>query len=266
MKRIAVLQSNYIPWKGYFDIIAAVDEFVLYDCAQYTKNDWRNRNQIKTPRGKSWLTIPVRQRQLGQTIAETEIADTSCFRRHWDAFRQAYARAPHFRDCAQLLEDLFLGPPPSMLSEANERLLRRVCAALGVATPITHADDYRPEGDRNERLLDLCRKAGATHYLSGPAARAYLDEGRFLEAGILVEWMDYRGYPEYPQPYPPFDHAVSILDLLACAGPTAPALLLHAQRKNDVPERQHRRAGLQEWSHPGHPVLTPEGGVVDAGQ
>lgn len=229
MKRIAILQSNYIPWKGYFDVIAAVDEFVIYDCVQYTKNDWRNRNQIKTPKGKSWLTVPVRQRHLGQTIAETEIADPECFRRHWDIFRQAYARAPHFRECSRLLEDLFLGPSPTMLSEANTRLLKRISEGLRLDTAITRAEDYMPEGDRNERLVDLCRKAAATHYLSGPAARAYLDESRFTEAGIIVEWMDYTGYAEYPQLYPPFDHAVSILDLLACAGHEAPSFMLHAR-------------------------------------
>jgi hypothetical protein len=228
MKRIAVLQSNYIPWKGYFDIIGQVDEFVLYDCVQYTKNDWRNRNQIKTANGKTWLTIPVRQEKLAQTIAETRIADSGCFRRHWLTFRQAYAKAPHLRYCSDLLEDLFLDPsPPSLLGASNGRLIRRICEGLGMRTRIVDSGDYAPVGDRNERLLDLCRKAGATHYLSGPAAAAYLDEARFAQAGIAVEWMRYDDYPDYPQLHPPFDHFVSILDLLAATGADAPRYMRH---------------------------------------
>jgi hypothetical protein len=230
MKRIAVLQSNYIPWKGYFDIIARVDEFIVYDCVQYTKNDWRNRNQIKTANGKSWLTIPVRQQRLAQTIAETEIADPGCFRKHWLTFRQAYARAPHLEYCIELLEDLFLDDtPPRLLGASNVRLIRRICEGLGIRTPIVDAETYAPAGDRNERLVDLCRKAGASAYLSGPAAGAYLDESLFAQAGIEVEWMQYEDYPPYPQPYPPFDHFVSILDLLAAAGPDAGRYMLHVE-------------------------------------
>ncbi|HVI25748.1 MAG TPA: WbqC family protein [Xanthomonadaceae bacterium] len=230
MKRIAILQSNYIPWKGYFDIIAAVDEFVVYDCVQYTKNDWRNRNQIKTAQGKTWLTIPVRQRELAQTVEETEIADPRCLRRHWTTFRQAYAKAPHLRHCAALVEDLFLAEPPRLLAEANLGFIRRICEGLGIDTRISNVHDYAPSGDRNERLVDLCRKAGATSYLSGPAARSYLDESLFAAAGIRVEWMRYDGYPEYPQPHPPFDHYVSVLDLLAATGPDARAHLLAHSR------------------------------------
>jgi WbqC-like protein family len=229
MKRVAVLQSNYIPWKGYFDIIAAVDEFIVYDCVQYTKNDWRNRNQIKTPQGKTWLTVPVRQHHLAQTIEETQIADRTCFARHWRTFRHAYAKAPHLGYCTDLLEDLFLDPqPPELLGMSNVRLLRRIAEGLDIRTPIRDANAYAPSGDRNERLLDLCVKAGATTYLSGPAAAAYLDTERFASAGITVEWADYDGYREYPQPYPPFDHFVSILDLLAATGPDAKSYLRYA--------------------------------------
>src|SRR5664280_3071364 len=100
-KRIAILQSNYIPWKGYFDLINSVDEFILYDTAQFTKNDWRNRNTIKTPQGILWLTIPVRH-NFGQTIQETRVSDPSWGRRHWATLLQNYARAPHFGEYASL--------------------------------------------------------------------------------------------------------------------------------------------------------------------
>ena len=232
MKRVAVLQSNYIPWKGYFDIIAAVDEFIVYDCVQYTKNDWRNRNQIKTQQGKIWLTAPVRQLALGQTIEQTQIADPRCFRKHWNAFTQAYAKAPEIRYCIDGYADIFLDPsPPAMLSDVNVRLIRRTCELLGIGTRIRSTGEFDLPMGRNERLLDLCVQAGATVYLSGLAAQSYLDETIFAKAGIAVEWMDYSGYLDYPQPHPPFDHFVSVLDLIACTGRAAPDYLLRTGRR-----------------------------------
>lgn len=232
MKRIAIVQSNYIPWKGYFDLIASVDEFIVYDCVQYTKNDWRNRNQIKTAHGKTWLTVPVQHQSLGQAIDEVEVANPNCFRKHWMTFRQSYAKAPHIRFCVDQLEPLFMeDSPPHLLSTVNVRLIRAVNALLGIRTPLRDAREFDLTGDRNDRLLSLCRQAGATHYLSGPAANSYIDEQQFAEAGVALEWVSYEGYPEYEQPHPPFDHRVSILDLLACAGPAAPQFMLHARGK-----------------------------------
>lgn len=231
MRRVAILQSNYIPWKGYFDIIANVDEFIIYDCVQFTKNDWRNRNQIKTAQGKTWLTVPVRQHSLQQNIDEIEIADPSCFRKHWNTIRQSYARALHIRHCTRSFEHLFLDPaPPRLLSESNLRIIRAICAELGITTTIRTAREFDLQGDRNQRLVNLCQQAGATTYLSGPAARSYLNETEFENAGITVEWMEYSGYSEYKQPHPPFDHHVSVLDLIACTGPDAAEYLIRTGR------------------------------------
>jgi hypothetical protein len=228
MKRVAILQSNYIPWKGYFDIIASVDDFVLYDCAQYTKNDWRNRNQIKSSDGKIWLTIPVRQRSLEQTIEQTEIADTRCFSKHWKTFCQLYAKSPYIKYCDDSFADLFLDrAPPTSLSDCNFRFIRRVCELIGIRTKIHRSNEFEISGDRNQKLVNLCTKMGATTYLSGPAADTYLDESLFRKAGICVEWMSYVGYKEYPQAYPPFDHHVSVLDLLANTGPQSADFMLH---------------------------------------
>lgn len=222
-RRIAIVQSNYIPWKGYFDLINAVDEFVLYDDVQYTRRDWRNRNRIKSARGPVWLTVPVRVKgRFEQTIAETEIADPSWGTEHWRTLVHAYARAPYFGVYRDLFEPLYLGQSPERLSEVNRRLLLAVCDALGIGTPITLSSEYRLVEGKQERLIEICRQAGATTYLSGPAARSYIDEAHFADAGVTVEWADYGGYPEYPQQHPPFDHYVSVLDLLFNVGPRAP--------------------------------------------
>jgi hypothetical protein len=226
---IAVLQSNYIPWKGYFDLMAAVDRFVVYDVVQYTKNDWRNRNRIKTPSGPVWLTIPVRHSgRFGQRIEEVEVADQRWRPRHWRTIEQAYRRAPFFDACREPFEALYLGSTESRLSAVNRTFLEALCASLAIATPLADAAEIDLPEDRIERLVAICRHFGATRYVSGPAAKAYLDESAFEQAGISVQYFDYSGYPEYPQLYPPFEHSVSALDLLFNTGPDARRWMLPA--------------------------------------
>ena len=228
MKRIAIVQSNYIPWKGYFDLIRASDEFVLYDSVQFTRRDWRNRNQIKTASGPAWLTVPVETRgRYLQRIDETRIAGSAWAGEHWQRIRHAYARAPHFAAYADELSALYaaLADEP-LLGRVNRRLLEAACGWLGIGTPLTACTGYPAEGDATQRLVGICVAAGATHYLSGPAARAYLRPELFSEAGIVLEYADYSGYPEYPQPHGAFVHGVSVLDLLFNVGPDAPRYLI----------------------------------------
>jgi hypothetical protein len=223
VKRVAILQSSYIPWRGYFDIIGLVDEFILYDVVQFTKRDWRNRNRIKTPAGAQWLTIPVvTAGAFHQKIANARIADPSWAAKHWRRLTHAYARAPFFAMYRDRFAELYarcegLGS----LSEVNRTLIEAVAADLGLHTRITEAAQYPSDGDRNGRLVTLCRALGATTYVSGPSARAYLDADRFREAGIEIEYMDYSGYRPYPQLHGPFEPSVSVLDLLFNVGPEA---------------------------------------------
>lgn len=216
MKRVAVLQSSYVPWKGYFDIINSVDEFILYDEVQFTKNDWRNRNLVKTREGTAWLTIPVRGTgRFGQSIREVEIGDPRWPEKHRKTLQGCYARAACFAEVAPPLFSLYdRAAEETSLSRVNEVFLRGLCGLLEIRTAITRSSDYELRGDRNERLAGLCKQAGADEYLSGPSARTYLDEGLFRTRGIAVRWMSYDGYPEYRQLFPPFVHQVSILDLL----------------------------------------------------
>lgn len=222
MAKVAVLQSNYLPWKGYFDIIAAVDTFVVYDVVQYTKNDWRNRNKVKKPGGGTkWLTVPVFQRRLEQSINETEIADRDILDTHWRTIEQYYRDAACFDVMQGRIARLFDRDCPTHLSELNVALLDDLCQLLGIDTEMVRARDLELSGGPTERLVDICRQLGADTYLSGPAAREYMDTTLFDETGIAIEWMDYEGYPEYRQPHPPFNHHVSIIDLLMCTGEDA---------------------------------------------
>jgi WbqC-like protein family len=222
MKRVAIVQSNYIPWKGYFDMIAHVDEFILYDDMQYTRRDWRNRNQIKTPQGVTWLTVPVKVKgNYHAPIREIEIDDPAWARAHWQQLAQNYAKAPHFEAIAAWLKPLYLEAGHTHLSALNRAFLERICAHLGITTRITSSSDYTLIEGKTERLADICRQAGATEYVSGPAARDYVVESCFADLGITLSWFDYSGYPPYPQLWGEFTHGVTILDLLLNCGPDA---------------------------------------------
>lgn len=219
-KRIAIVQSSYVPWKGYFDLIRAVDEFVLYDDVQFTRRDWRSRNRIKTANGLLWLSVPVTVKgRFTQRICDTVISEQGWAERHWRSIRHAYARAPHFKTYESALEQLFATATATNLSHVNHQLTAGLCRLLGVQTPFRWSTEYASSGDRTARLVSICRQAGATEYVSGPAARAYLEPQQFEDAGIRLLYADYAGYPEYEQLYPPFEHAVTIIDLLVHAGP-----------------------------------------------
>jgi len=222
-RTVAVVQSSYIPWKGYFDLIHSADLFVIYDDVQYTRRDWRNRNRIKTHDGLQWLTIPVEVKgHYHARIRDIRVSDADWGARHLTRVRHAYARAPFLDTYASVLEDLYLKTDSTLLSEINYRFLSTLARLLGIATPLRWSHDYRLVDGRTERLLDLCLQTGARRYLSGPSARAYLDEALFERHGIEVVYADYSGYPEYPQLFPPFEHGVSVLDLLLNVGPEAP--------------------------------------------
>lgn len=221
-KTVVIVQSNYIPWKGYFDLIATADEVILYDDMQYTRRDWRNRNLIKTPSGTRWLTIPVEVKgKYFQKIRETRISDPEWGPAHWRVLVENYRRAPHFKDLEPLLAPLFLDCREELLSRVNHRFLTAILGYLGIRTRVTWSMDYTLVDGKTERLVDLCRQANATEYVSGPAAKGYVEEPLFSAAGIRLRWMDYSGYPEYPQLHPPFEHGVSVVDLLFNTGPDA---------------------------------------------
>jgi hypothetical protein len=235
-RRLAIVQSNYIPWKGYFDLLNLADEFILYDHVQYTRNDWRNRNRIKTPQGVQWLSIPVRlSGRFGQTIDETEVATPAWARAHWKTLVQNYSGAAYFAAYRDRFEELYLGLRETRLSAINFRFIEVVCQILGIRTRISWSRDYRLVPGRTEVLVDLCRQVGATEYISGPKARAYIEEDVFTAKGVRLTWMDYSGYPEYAQVHPPFEHAVTVLDLIFHLGPEAPRYMKSFGARNGMP-------------------------------
>lgn len=201
-------------------MIAAVDEFILFDDVQYTRRDWRNRNLIKTPQGAKWLTVPVQVKgKYRQTIRQTKIADLNWQKAHWNSIQSNYSRAPFFDDVSALLAPFYAETHITYLSLINRRLLEIVCAYLGIATQICSSADFDLADGKSDRLVDLCVQAGATEYISGPAAKAYIDPNAFESRDVKLSWFDYSGYPAHPQLWGEFTHNVSIVDLLFNCGP-----------------------------------------------
>ncbi|MDB5411844.1 MAG: hypothetical protein JWR10_179 [Rubritepida sp.] len=227
-KTVVITQSNYLPWRGYFDMFRTADEVVLLDSVQYTRRDWRNRNKIKTANGPAWLTIAVEVKgRFSQAIDETRIADAGWAETHRRAIALAYARAPHVAEIGGWIDGLLSSVAQTpLLTDVNEALLRALCERLGIAVPMRRCTDLLDRDalqamEPSERLAALAERAGATRYVSGPAAKAYLDHGPFERRGIEVGWMDYAGYPEYPQLWGGFEPAVSVVDLLLNTGADA---------------------------------------------
>jgi hypothetical protein len=222
--KCVILQPSYIPWRGYFHQIQKADVFVFYDDVQYDVDGWRNRNRIKTPSGPTWLTIPVSAKGVhsgGRRICDIRI----CWDRKWNethlkSLQHSYAKAPHFSRYEALLADWYAGKP-ELLAEFTVSTTIRLARELGIDHPrFLRSSQMECSGNKTERVLSVLKQVGATHYISGPSAKAYLDVDKLAAEGISVEWMSY-SYPDYPQLYPPFDPQVSILDLLFSTGPRA---------------------------------------------
>jgi hypothetical protein len=222
--RIAVSQSNYLPWPGYFDLIRQVDTFVFYDIVQYTKNDWRNRNKIKSANGIQWITVPVLHSDLNQSIDSIKIASPHWKKKHWNTIFQAYSKSPYFYQYSDFFADIY-NRDWDNLSELNKLLTVAICDFLNIKTKFICSSAMKLQGDRNQRLLQICQLLDAKAYISGPAASSYLDTAIFGAQNIKVEWMNYSNYGPYKQQYGDYISGTSIIDLLLNEGPNSSLFL-----------------------------------------
>lgn len=203
-----------------------VDEFVIYDDIQYTRRDWRNRNMIKTKDGVKWLTIPVEAKgKYFQKINETKISDLSWTENHWNTIKHSYSKAKYYEEYKDIFEELYLDCKEEYLSKVNYRFMKKICEILGIKTPMTWSSEFTLLEEKTERLVDICKKLGATDYYSGPAAKAYMNEELFERENITIHYFDYSGYPPYRQLHGDFTHAVSIIDLIFNEGIDAPKFM-----------------------------------------
>lgn len=222
---VVVLQPSYIPWRGYFHQIFKADIFVFYDCVQYDKHGWRNRNRIRTKEGSQWLTIPVAARGCvseGTPICEVTISPPDNWRnKHLRSILMNYSRSPFLRNYSEMLDEIY-SREDKLLADFTCSTTERIARELGITeTKFMRSSELGVEGTKSDRLLSVLKRVGATHYISGPSAKSYLDEDALEREGISVEYMSYE-YPDYPQGAGEFDGRVSILDLLLNAGDRAP--------------------------------------------
>ncbi|HEX8145357.1 MAG TPA: WbqC family protein [Pyrinomonadaceae bacterium] len=222
---LVVLQPGYLPWLGFFDQMRRSDIFVFYDDVQFDKNGWRNRNRIKSPKGPHWLSVPVRVSSLSQRILETEIDNRQPWaRKHLGTIKQFYARAPYLKRYLPELEELLAGRVWERLIDLDVAVVELLSGWLGISRRTLRSSALRIEGERSERLLNICLALGARRYLSGSAARVYLDTELFARHGVEVEWQDYE-HPVYPQQHGEFVPFLSALDLLLNCGDESTAII-----------------------------------------
>lgn len=214
MRTIVILQSNYIPWRGYFDLMRQADAFVLYDEVQFTKGDWRNRNRIMTRDGARWLTIPVlKTRKFGQSIAQAEVADANWAHKHWARIKECYTKSPNFHDVSAWLAPCFIAAgAETHISQINHLILTRIAEYLDLSAEVLWSNDIPGLGDRTERLVKICSHLKAERFLSGPAAKNYLDTSAFEAINVRVDWMKYPTYQVTGSN--PENEPLSILDAL----------------------------------------------------
>ena len=219
--KAAVIQSNYIPWRGYFDIIDDVDIFIIHDDLQYTKGDWRNRNKIKTANGTKWLSVPVNYRHDARQLIMDATIDYQhgWIHQHVRTLKQAYANTPYLKPLFEEFETI-LKQKHATISQLNIALIRWMMEKLEIRTQLLMSWELNPTGAKTERVISLLRAVGTTSYLSGPSAASYLDVEAFRESGIRLEYKSYE-YPPYPQLWGDFVGHVSTLDLLFNTGDKA---------------------------------------------
>jgi len=221
MKKCAIIQSNFLPWKGYFDIINDVDIFIFLEDVQYTKRDWRNRNMIKVSNGTTqWINVPVHSEKI-QNISNVKIR----YDNDWNELIKTkinanYKKAPYFDSYVDTLFS-YLDKKYVYLSSLNIDLIVAISDILGIHTKFINSVDLETNGTKDDKLLSLCKKVDADYYLSGPAAKNYIDVEKFKFAGVELAYKDYN-YSKYPQQWGNFEHAVSIIDLLFNCGENAP--------------------------------------------
>ena len=214
--KIIITQSNYIPWKGYFTTMKKATHIVLYDDAQYTKRDWRNRNKIITPKGPTWLSIPVDVKgKYLQKINEAKITDHSWSFSHWNKIKQNYKKAPCFEQYRKTFEKTYLEELPQYeyLSDINSHMIKKCINLLNLDIKVLDSRSFKIRGGKTEKLINICNDLEANEYFTGPAAKGYIDEAMFVKNNIKLSYYKLKDFPEYRQCWNDFEHKISIMDM-----------------------------------------------------
>lgn len=223
---LAVHQPQYMPWLGYFHKIANCDLFIFLDDVQYKKREFQNRNQVKTPKGAVWLTVPVITKdKFHQKINEVLIDNSTDWRKeHLKTLEHNYAHAKYYKDHIGFFRDLY-GRSWDRLTEISMAIISYTLSYLKINTPYRYSSEFQVTTQSTQRLIDLCKKTGADSYLSGPGGRSYMEEDMFKDSGIRLTYQNFE-YPAYPQLYGPFEPYLASVDMLFNCGPESRGILL----------------------------------------
>lgn len=227
MTRVAIMQPTYLPWCGYFGLIAAVDVFIFLDSVQFAKRSWQQRNQIKTARGGHWLTVPVDSKgRSEQLISEVKIDKKSNFSsKHVKSIEVNYAKAVHFKDFGPDLFEL-INRPYSHLVDMNVEIIKHCLKVLNINTEVIYSSQMHGVGVKADLLASLCKEVCATEYISAPGSKNYLETSvAFKEIGVPVSYFNYV-HPEYPQLFGDFLPYISFIDMLLNCGDRSSDLIL----------------------------------------
>lgn len=244
-KKIVILQPGYIPWLGFFDLMHRSDLFVILDDVQYTVRDWRNRNRIKTAHGIKWLTVPIKSKGIrSKLVNEVEVDNEQNWMKvHIDTLKSYYRKAAYFDEIISLYEQALIRPIKRII-DIDINIIRHILNYLGIRKDLILSSDISVTGAKDLKLLEICKRMGGSHYISGYAAKAYLREDIFKREEIMVEWHNYN-HPYYNQLWLTelgFISHLSVIDLLFNHGPASLAILTGKKIINKPLDVEYRSA------------------------
>lgn len=235
---VAAHQPHYLPWLGYLDKLAKADLFVVMDDLQYEAQNFQNRQRVKINSGATWLTVPLLHGSQADRICDKRIDNGATGKhawthRHWQTLETHYRRAPYFARYADEVRDIYTRTWTSLL-ELDMRMLDLARTWLGIKVPIIRSSGLALQGQKTDRILDMCKKVGARAYLSGGGgSTGYLDVEQLGRNGVGVIWQHFE-HPRYAQRYGGFVSHLGFLDLVFNVGPQAHAALFDRMHPLEV--------------------------------
>lgn len=237
MNKCCIMQPTYFPWVGYFDLIDQSDYFVFYDDVQFSKQSWQSRNRIKTANGIININIPIKKAKLNTHLNKIEINNQN----HWKkkqlkTLKQAYGKTPFFAEIYSFI-NTFFEKENVHLSLFNINLITEISKRIGIVVDFICSSELlnSKEGEKDIRLINICKELDCNHYLSTTGAASYINrdiqDGAFSSNKIKLEYHNY--YPvEYSQKNGEFEPYLSIIDLLFNVGFGEALFFIRAGRNN----------------------------------
>ncbi len=228
---IAIHQPQYLPWLGYFDKMDRADAFCYLDNVQFKKNEWQNRNRLKTAQDWQWLTVPV-QYHFPQKINEVTINKVVNWQhKHLQSLVTNYKKAPYFNEYYPIFE-LALKQDFDSIADVNIHMITQIREILGInQKPVVRASEISLSEDPTGRLIDICKYFGGDTYLAGQDGANYMDMEQFERSGIKVIAQEFE-HPTYPQCFGEFQSHISIVDLVFNCGPESLAIIRKGRKQN----------------------------------